>query len=136
MTITFFNGNRGLLRGKTVQSIVSPFGGVLKIGESTVTVRENVVTKLPILCDGKTGVFKSTFTKDDGTVYDLLDVTVEGGVIVPPSSEYENLALNYKLANSLAESIDEQEKRLQETRIRRQEIVTALNNNPLKYLIE
>ena len=136
MTLTIFSNKKGLNRGNRPDRIISEHDGVLKIGDDRINVDARKVIDVPPLCEGHTGVVQAMFYGNDGREYELFDVTLKGGVIVPPSSEYENLALNYKLANSLAESIEEQEKRLQETRIRRQEIVTALNNNQLKYLIE
>lgn len=136
MTITIFENRKGLIHGDVTEKITSKYGGVLKIGEDRIIIAEKSSTSLPVLCEGQTGVVKAVFYGDDGREYQLFDVTLYAGVIVPPLIEYENLARDYKLVGVLTSRIEETTKALEELNAQKQEAVAALNKNPLKHLIE
>jgi hypothetical protein len=58
---------------------------VLKIGTAKIEVLANIENIFPLLFNGGTGKYKATFTSEIGTVYELADVTVKGGRLLPPS---------------------------------------------------
>lgn len=136
MTIIIFDNNKGIIRGKKPNKIISAYGGVLKIGSDQIKVESQTEVDLPILCDGYTGEVDAIFYCDTGCTHELLKVRLEGGVIVPPTAEYENLARDYKLVSVLNARIDEATKALEELNAQKQEAVASLNKNPLKHLIE
>ena len=128
MNIILFN-NGGLIVGKEQSEIACSYSGVLKIGNSNITIKEKTSIELPILCDGKTGEFGARFTKDDGTVYNLVNVHLVDGIIAPPADEIENFVRLYKTANRL-------DKIIEQLQNEKQEAINGLNNHPLKYLID
>lgn len=136
MTIIIFDNTKGIIRGSDPRRIISRYGGVLQIGDDRIKVEATVKNELPILCDGYTGEVDATFYCDTGCTHELLKVRLEGGVIVPPTAEYENLARDYKLVSVLNARIDEATKALEKLYAQRQEAITALSKNPLKHLIE
>ena len=85
MKIQIFKNNKGLIHGPDPKRITSAIGGVLKIGSSKIEVKPDTDNIFPLLFNGGTGKYKATFTSDIGTVYELSDVTVKGGRILPPS---------------------------------------------------
>lgn len=136
MTITIFGNGRGLIHGDITNEITSKYGGVLKIGTDKISVVQKSTSVLPVLCNGYTGVVQAVFYGNDGREYELFDVTLDGGVIMPPSEDCENLVIYYKSLKALEVSIEQTEKKLAEMKTRKKETLTALNKNPLKYLIE
>lgn len=83
MKIQILN-NRGVIYGKNALRISCDVGGVLKINTSEIKISPGDESVMPILCNGCTGEFKATFTDENGTVYELENVTIQGGRIVPP----------------------------------------------------
>lgn len=136
MTIIIFDNNKGIIRGKKPNKIISAYGGVLKIGSDQIKVESQTEVDVPILCDGYTGEVDATFYCDTGCAHELLKVRLEGGVIVPPATEYENLARDYRLVCVLNGRIEEAEKNLADLKAQKQKAVNTFNNNPLKHLIE
>ena len=129
MILTLFNNNRGMIRRDNPRRLISAYGGILKIGDSIVTIQAKTQTELPILCDGQTGEFAATFTDENGKVYNLFNVHLVDGRIATPSAELEQFVSLYIKAQSCDRMIE----RLQQEK---QEAINALNNHPLKYLIE
>lgn len=83
MTITTFKNMKGLIHGNDPKRISCDTVGVLKIGNTSVSVTADK-SILPILINGATGEYDATFTDSFGTAYDLGKVTIRGGRIVPP----------------------------------------------------
>ena len=136
MTIIIFDNTKGIIRGSDPRRIISRYGGVLQIGDDRIKVEATVKNELPNLCGGYTGEVNATFYCDTGCTHELFNVYLDGGVIVPPSKDYESLAQDYKLVSVLNSRIEEATKALEELNAQKQEAVVALNNNPLKHLIE
>lgn len=136
MTIIIFDNNKGIIRGKKPNKIISAYGGVLKIGSDQIKVESQTEVDVPLLCNGYTGEVDATFYCDTGCTHELLKVYLDSGVIVPPTAEYENLARDYKLVSVLNERIDETEQKLEELKAQKRSALVTLSNNPLKYLIE
>lgn len=136
MTITFFENKTALLHGDSPEKIASKIGGTLKIGASKIHIAPKTSIALPVLCDGQSGVVQATFYRDDGTTYELFDVTLKNGVVVPPSAEYEKLARDYKLVSVLTDQTNRATEELERVGAQKQEAIRTLNGNPLKHLIE
>lgn len=136
MTIIIFDNTRGIIYGSDPSKIVSRLGGVLQIGSDKIKIEPKAKIDVPNLCDGYTGEVDATFYCDTGCTHELLKVNLNGGVIVPPSAEYENLARNYKLISVLNSRIEEVTETLEQLNVQKQEAIRALNSNPLKHLIE
>lgn len=84
MKIQILNNKRGLIYGKNALRISCDIGGTLKINNSEIKISPEAESVMPILCNGCTGEFKAIFTDENGTVYELENVTIQGGRIVPP----------------------------------------------------
>lgn len=136
MTITFFENKIALLHGDSPEKIVSKIGGTLKIGESQIHIAPKTYVDVPVLCSGQSGVVQAMFYRDNGTEYELFDVTLKNGIVVPPADGYEKLARDYKLVTVLTEQIARAAEELEWMSAQKQEAVRALNGNPLKHLIE
>ena len=85
MKIQIFKNDKGLIYGPDPKRIISNIGGVLKIGSTKIEVKPDTDNIFPLLFNGGTGKYKATFTSDIGAVYELSDVTVKGGRVLPPS---------------------------------------------------
>ena len=129
MILTLFNNNKGVVQYSASNQVTCVRRGVLKIGDSTVTIKAKTPTELPILCNGKTGEFEATFTDEHGKVYKLLNVYLVDGRIALPSAEFQEFVNLYKKANA-NNSIEGQYNQ------QKQEAINALNKHPLKSLIE
>ena len=136
MTITFFENKTALLHGDSPEKIASKIGGTLKIGESQIHIAPKSSVDVPVLCGGQSGVVQAMFYSDNGTEYELFDVTLKNGVVVPPAGGYEKLARDYKLVMMFTEQIARATQELELMNAQKQEAVRALNGNPLKHLIE
>lgn len=136
MVITIFDNKKGIVRGRDTNRVISEQGGVLQIGNSRVEILQKESTELPVLCDGQSGEFPAKFTSVTGDTYELATVELIDGRIVQPSSEYDELGVLYNRAKSLDNQISELKETLSKYNIQKQETINALNNNPLKYLIE
>lgn len=114
MTITIFDNNKGIIRGRDQHKIVSTFGGVLQIGDDRINIPPKTKIDLPILCNGYTGEVDAIFFCDTGCTHELLKVHLDNGMIVTPPIEYENLARDYKSVGALSRRIEEATKALEE----------------------
>ena len=85
MKIRIFKNEKGLIHGADPKRITCDIGGVLKIGSAKIEVKANADNIFPLLFNGSTGKYKASFTSEIGTVYELADVTVKGGRLLPPS---------------------------------------------------
>ena len=85
MRIQIFKNNKGLIYGSEPKRISCDIGGVLKIGSTKIEVKANTENIFPLLFNGSTGKYKASFTSDAGCVYELAEVTVKGGRVLPPS---------------------------------------------------
>ena len=84
MRIQLFKNNKGLIHGSDPMRIGCDREGVLKIGDTEVSIgKEDAI--LPLLFHGQTGDYKATFADKDGFVYELEKVAVRGGRIASPS---------------------------------------------------
>lgn len=129
MILILFNNSKGIVQYDESNKLASAHAGVLKIGDGIVTIQAKTQTELPILCNGKTGEFAATFTDENGKVYNLFNVHLVDGRIAAPSAELEQFVSLYIKAQSCDRMIE----RLQQEK---QEAINALNNHPLKYLIQ
>ena len=86
MKIQIFKNDKGLIHGSDPKRITCNIGGVLKIGTATIEVKADTDNIFPLLFNGGTGKYKAAFTSDAGIVYELTEVTVKGGRVLPPSS--------------------------------------------------
>ena len=84
MKIQTFTNAKGLIYGEDPKRVSCDKAGILKIGSAEITVLSDRDAIVPILCNGCTGVYKATFVGNDGAVYELENVTIKGGRIVPP----------------------------------------------------
>lgn len=84
MKITTFKNMKGLIHGSDPKRIGCDKAGVLKIGNTEVTVSPGADSIMPLLYHGATGDYEATFTDNHGKVYRLDKVAVRGGRIAPP----------------------------------------------------
>lgn len=84
MRITTFKNNKGLIHGTDAKRIGCDIGGTLKIGSVSIEIFPEAETIMPVLFNGCSGEYKATFTSDLGNVYELNNVSIKGGRIVPP----------------------------------------------------
>ena len=84
MKIQTFNNGKGLIYGPDSKRIGCDIAGVLKIGNTEVSISPDTNSVMPLLVNGCTGDYNATFTTKDGKVYELEKVAVKGGRIAPP----------------------------------------------------
>lgn len=84
MKITTFKNMKGLIHGSDPKRIGCDKEGVLKIGNTEVTIFPGADSIMPLLFHGATGDYEATFTDSHGKVYHLGKVAVRGGRIAPP----------------------------------------------------
>lgn len=84
MKITIFKNMKGLIHGSDPKRIGCDKEGVLKIGNTEVTISPGADSIMPLLFHGATGDYEATFTDNHGKVYRLEKVAVRGGRIAPP----------------------------------------------------
>lgn len=85
MRITTFRNMKGLIHGGDPKRIESDRNGVLKIGNTDITIRAGEKCIMPLLYHGATGSYTAKFVTEGG-VYNLADVTVRNGLVLPPSA--------------------------------------------------
>lgn len=85
MKIQIFKNDKGLIHGADPKRISCNISGVLKIGTAEIEVKADTDNIFPLLFNGGTGKYKATFTSDAGIIYELSEVTVKGGRVLPPS---------------------------------------------------
>jgi hypothetical protein len=83
--IQLFKNDKGIIFGSDPKRISCDIGGVLRIGSTKIEVKAATENIFPLLFNGSTGKYKATFTSEIGTVYELAEVTVKGGRVLPPS---------------------------------------------------
>lgn len=84
MKIQTFNNMRGLIHGSDPKRIGCDKAGVLKIGNTEISISPGTDSIMPQLFNGCTGECKAFFTDSEGRVYELEKVAVRGGWITPP----------------------------------------------------
>jgi hypothetical protein len=83
--IQLFKNDKGIIYGSDPKRISCDIGGVLRIGSAKIEVKPDTENIFPLLFNGGTGKYKATFTSEIGTVYEIAEVTVKGGRVLPPS---------------------------------------------------
>ena len=106
MKIQTFTNAKGLIYGEDPKRVSCDKAGVLKIGSAEITVLSDRDAIVPILCNGCTGVYKATFTSEDGTVYALENVTIKSGRIAPPPKNAVDLMELRCITEALQERCD------------------------------
>jgi hypothetical protein len=84
MKITTFKNMKGLIHGSDPKRIGCDSPGVLRIGKTAINVEAGEEAIMPMLFNGSTGNYDSTFTEKGGEVYDLGKTAVKNGWIQPP----------------------------------------------------
>lgn len=84
MRILIFKNNKGLIHGTDAKRIGCDIGGTLKIGSAEIEIAPDAEAIMPVLFNGSTGEYKATFTSDLGHIYELDNVSIQGGRIIPP----------------------------------------------------
>ncbi len=84
MRIMTFKNNKGLIHGTDAKRIGCDIGGTLKIGSAEIAIFPEAETIMPVLFNGCTGEYKASFISDLGHIYELDNVSIQGGRIVPP----------------------------------------------------
>lgn len=114
MKIKVFSNGKGLIHGGDSKRIGCEKEGVLKIGNTEVTISQGADSIMPLLSNGCTGRYPSTFTDKEGNSYDLGVVEIQGGRITqPPPSAVEIMELRCyiekleKMCEAMSEQIRE-----------------------------
>ena len=128
MRIQTFKNKKGLIYGTDVKRISSDKSGTLKIGSTEISISAEAEAIMPVLFNGCSGRYKATFTDSDGAVYELANVTIRGGRIVPPSEE----AVEFMELRCRAETLEAECESLRE-QIR--ELRNIFDTNSLNFLI-
>lgn len=129
MTITTFKNKRGMIHGKDPKRIGSAVDGVLKVGDTEISISAASDSIMPLLFHGGTGDYDATFTDTNGRVYNLEKVAVRGGRIAPPSpTDVEIMELRCRA--DIAE--DECEALREEIRV----LKNIFDTNSLNFLIK
>jgi hypothetical protein len=84
MRVQIFKNGKGLIHGADAKRIVCDIEGTLKIGAVEISISPEQESIMPVLFNGTSGVHSATFTSILGNVYELENVTIKGGRIVPP----------------------------------------------------
>lgn len=111
MKIQTFKNNKGLIYGTDFRRIGCDKAGTLKIGSTEISISADKESILPELFNGVSGVYKATFTDSYGAVYELANVTIRGGRIVPPPEnavEFMELRCRLEALEELSEKMQEQ----------------------------
>lgn len=127
MKLCTFKNNKGLIYGTDSKRIGCDKSGTLKIGSTEINISSEREAVMPILFNGVSGVYKATFTASDGT-YELANVTVRGGRIVPPPEnavEFMELRCRLEALEALSEQIQ----------IQIRELSNIFDTNSLNFLI-
>ncbi len=84
MKITLLKNMKGVIHGSDPKRIECERQGVLKIGKTEVNIIPSEMAIMPMLFNGASGDYESTFTAITGEVYHLEKAAVRGGWIQPP----------------------------------------------------
>lgn len=129
MTITTFKNMKGLIHGKDPKRIGCDKDGVLRIGQTEVSISSNAESILPLLINGATGDYEATFTDICGRVYTLEKVEVRGGRIAPPSP----VAVEFMELRCRADVAEQECERLREEIA---DLKNIFDTNALNFLIK
>ena len=129
MTITTFKNKKGMIHGKDPKRIGCATDGVLKIGNTEISVSSTGDSIMPLLFYGGTGDYNATFTDTFGRVYNLEKVAVRGGRITPPPPT----AVEIMELRCRADAAEDECEALRE-RIR--ELENIFDTNSLNFLIK
>ena len=127
MKIQTFRNKKGLIYGADSKRIGCDKSGTLKIGSTEISISADKESIMPVLFNGVSGVYKATFTDSDG-VYELANVTIRGGRIVPPPEnavEFMELRCRLEALEALSEQIQ----------IQIRELSNIFDTNSLNFLI-
>lgn len=128
MRLQTFKNMRGLIYGNDPKRIGCDKSGVLKIGETEVTISAEEDAIMPTLFYGGTGLFEATFTDSEGNEYDLEPVTIRGGRIeAPPKIQVELMELRYRA--------DRAEEECEDLRAKTYELERIFDTDSLNFLI-
>lgn len=129
MKITTFNNGKGLIHGNDNKRIGCDKDGVLRIGQTEISVSSKGDSILPLLINGVTGDYDATFTDICGRVYHLEKVAIRGGRIAPPSP----VAMELMELRCRADSAEQECERLREEIRNLKEL---FDTNSLNFLIK
>lgn len=129
MKITTFNNMKGMIHGSDPKRIGCDKDGILRIGQTEVSISSKGDSILPLLINGGTGDYEATFTDICGTVYHLDKVAIRGGRIAPPSpTAVEIMELRCR--------VDVAEQECEALREELREIRNIFDTNSLNFLIK
>lgn len=129
MKIQTFNNGKGLIHGTDPKRISSDKAGILTIGTVNIDIFPGIESVVPVLLNGCSGVNKAIFTSVIGIKYELEDVKVRAGRIVPPtqvSVDLMELRCRSEALEARCEALDE--------KIR--ELSNIFDTNSLNFIIK
>jgi len=129
MKITTFNNGKGLIHGNDNKRIGCDRDGVLRIGQTEISVSSKGDSILPLFINGGTGDYDATFTDICGRVYHLEKVAIRGGRIAPPSQ----VAMELMELHCRADSAEQECERLRDEI---QNLKKLFDTNSLNFLIK
>ena len=128
MKIQTFKNKKGLIYGADSKRIGCDKSGTLRIGSTEISISADKESIMPVLFNGVSGVYKATFTDSVGEIYELANVTIRGGRIVPPPEnavEFMELRCRLEALEALSEQIQ----------IQIRELSNIFDTNSLNFLI-
>lgn len=128
MTVQLFKNNRGLIHGSDSKRICCGLDGTLKIGTAEVKISANTEEVMPNLFNGVSGTYSATFTSTLGNVYELENVAIKAGRIVPPSQ----ISVDLMELRCRYEAIEAEFNALKEEHLR---LANIFDTNSLNFLI-
>jgi hypothetical protein len=128
MKIQTFRNGKGLIHGPDPKRIGCDKKGVLKIGNTEISISPEADSVMPLLFHGANADYNATFTTDEGRVYILEKVAVRGGHIsTPPQTTLEIMELRCRA--------DEAEAECEALREKIRELENLFDTNSLNFLI-
>lgn len=124
---TFMNG-KGLIHGRDPKRIDCDRDGMLKIGDTEISVSQGGDSIMPILFHGATGEYPATFTDSQGDTYDLGKLEVRNGRINPPHP----IAIELMEIRCRADVLERENKYLRQ---KIEELSNIFDTNSLNFLI-